>query len=239
MEARARLRLLWIDAAELETDDGRVPSPAAAAWAQLRTADGVLVPGGFGDRGVEGMVLAARHARRERVPYLGVCLGMQVAVIDFARDVLGLPDANSAEFAPACPDPVVVFMPEVSKEHMGGTMRLGARVTALRPDCLTARLYRDAGRANGFAFVTERHRHRYEVNPVAVPALEAAGLLFVGRDVETGERMEVLELAADRHPHPFFVGTQFHPEFRSRPGRPSPPFLGFIGACMATRRESR
>ncbi|CAA0828254.1 CTP synthase family protein, partial [Striga hermonthica] len=175
----------------------------------------ILVPGGFGDRGVKGMILAAKYARENRVPYLGICLGMQISVIEIARNVLNLQRANSSEFDDETPDPVVIFMPEGSKTHMGSTMRLGSRRTLLQtPDCLTAKLYHNS------EYVDERHRHRYEVNPDMVSILEKSGLKFVGKD-ESGKRMEILELKD----HPFYVGVQFHPEFKSRPGKPSPPFL--------------
>jgi len=181
----------------------------------------VLVPGGFGDRGVEGKILAATFARTNGVPYLGICLGMQLAVVEFARNVLGMKDANSTEFDSATPHPCVVFMPEVSKTHMGGTMRLGARKTLFQTtDCITAKLYQKE------QFIDERHRHRYEVNPEMVDNIEAAGLRFVGKD-ETGRRMEILELPG----HPYYVGVQFHPEFKSRPGKPSAVFLGLILAA--------
>ena len=147
---------------------------------------------------------------------------MQIAVVEFARYVLGLKDANSTEFAPATPHPAVVFMPEGSKTQMGGTMRLGARRTLIAQDCTSSRLYQRSEK-----YIDERHRHRYEVNPEMVPMLEEKGLKFVGRD-ETGERMEILELLDNPSDHPFFVAAQFHPEFKSRPGKPSPLFLGFI-----------
>jgi CTP synthase len=217
-----RLELIWVDACQLE-DAMREKDAAAweAAWAAVRKADAVLVPGGFGDRGVEGKIAAAKYARESGTPYLGICLGLQVAVIEAARSLLGLADAGSTEFNPATPNPVVVFMPEGSRTHMGGTMRLGSRRTVLQTvDCLAAKLYQKE------AHIDERHRHRYEVNPEMVPALEKVGMRFVGRD-ETGRRMEILELAN----HPFFMATQYHPEFKSRPGKPSPPFLGLILAA--------
>ena len=217
-----RLELIWVDACQLE-DAMREKDAAAweSAWAAVRKADAVLVPGGFGDRGVEGKIAAAKYARESGTPYLGICLGLQVAVIEAARSLLGLADAGSTEFNPATPNPVVVFMPEGSRTHMGGTMRLGSRRTVLQTvDCLAAKLYQKE------AHIDERHRHRYEVNPEMVPALEKVGMRFVGRD-ETGRRMEILELAN----HPFFMATQYHPEFKSRPGKPSPPFLGLILAA--------
>jgi CTP synthase len=233
LAANLRLVLDWVDAAHLEapsaaaaaaskdgaaaggggggSDGGSNATPAdkhAAAWATVRSADGILVPGGFGTRGTEGKIAAARYARENKVPFLGICLGMQLAVIEFARSVLGISDADSAEFNPATAHPAVVFMPEISTEHMGGTMRLGARRTVLQTmQCATAKLYqreRD---------VFERHRHRYEVNPALVPRLEAEGLRFVGKD-ETGERMEILELEDNPSGHPFYVAAQFHPEVR-------------------------
>ncbi|CAH9132596.1 unnamed protein product [Cuscuta epithymum] len=212
----------WIAASDLEDESARLaPEEHAAAWKSLREAACILVPGGFGDRGVSGMVLAAKYAREHHIPYLGICLGMQICVIEFARSVLNLEKANSTEFDEETPDPVVIFMPEGSKTHMGSTMRLGSRRTLFRsPDCITSKLYKNS------QYVDERHRHRYEVNPEMVGALEGAGLKFVGTD-ESGKRMEILELPS----HPFYVGAQFHPEFKSRPGRPSALFFGFILAA--------
>ncbi|KAH1238257.1 CTP synthase [Glycine max] len=197
------------------------PDAYKAAWGLLKGANGILVPGGFGDRGVEGKILAAKYARENNIPYLGICLGMQIAVIEFSRSVLGLHDANSTEFDPKTENPCVIFMPEGSKTHMGGTMRLGSRRTYFHvADCKSAKLYGNA------SFVDERHRHRYEVNPDMISQLESAGLSFVGKD-ETGKRMEIVECPS----HPFFIGAQFHPEFKSRPGKPSPLFLGLISAA--------
>lgn len=157
-----------------------------------------MVPGGFGGRGTEGKIIAAQYARTNSVPYFGICLGMQTAVIEFARNVLGLEGANSTEWDPATPHPVVVFMPEISVTHKGGTMRLGARKVFLETvDCVTAKLYQVE------QVVEERYRHRYEINPEYVPQLEAAGMRFVGRD-ETGQRMGILEL----RDHPYFVAAQ-------------------------------
>ncbi|EOX95219.1 CTP synthase family protein isoform 2 [Theobroma cacao] len=209
----------WIAASDLEDDSAQLtPEAHAAAWKTLRNAECVIVPGGFGDRGIRGMILAAKYARENNVPYLGICLGMQISVIEYARSVLGLERANSTEFDEQTPDPVVIFMPEGSRTHMGSTMRLGSRRTLFQtPDCLTSKLYCNP------QYVDERHRHRYEVNPDVIGVLEQAGLKFVGKD-ETGKRMEVLELPG----HPFYVGVQFHPEFKSRPGKPSAPFLGLI-----------
>ncbi|KAH9768118.1 CTP synthase [Citrus sinensis] len=215
----------WIAASDLEDESAKLtPKDHAAAWETLRNAECVLVPGGFGDRGVGGMILAAKYARENNIPYLGICLGMQISVIEFARSVGDFSSntlANSNEFDSETPNPVVIFMPEGSRTHMGSTMRLGSRRTLFQtPDCVTSKLYRNA------EYVDERHRHRYEVNPEAIGVLEEAGLKFVGKD-ETGKRMEILELPS----HPFYVGVQFHPEFKSRPGRPSALFLGLILAA--------
>eukprot|EP00803_Ostreobium_quekettii_P006616 evm.model.scf_166.16 EVM.evm.TU.scf_166.16 scf_166:111012-113904(+) len=225
LSANLRLQVTWVEASNLE-DSARATDPEAhrTSWEHLQSANGILVPGGFGIRGIEGKVLAANYARVHNVPYLGICLGMQVAVVEFARSVLGLADANSTEFDSATAHPVVVFMPEGSTTHKGGTMRLGSRRTVLQTmDCITAKLYQCE------QYIDERHRHRYEVNPAMVERLETGGMRFVGRD-ETGNRMEVAELGAQAG-HPFFVGVQFHPEFTSRPYRPAPLFLGFILAA--------
>ncbi|XP_019413916.1 PREDICTED: CTP synthase-like isoform X3 [Lupinus angustifolius] len=217
----------WVPAEDLE--DGTFkenPDAHEAAWGLLKGANGILVPGGFGDRGVQGKILAAKFARENNVPFLGICLGMQIAVIEFARSILGLLDANSTEFDPEAKTPCVLFMPEGSKTHMGGTMRLGSRRTYFQvADCKSAKLYGNA------SFVDERHRHRYEVNPDMISQFESAGLSFVGKD-ETGRRMEIIELPG----HPFFVGAQFHPEFKSRPGKPSPLFSGLISAACKMSR---
>lgn len=192
-----------------------------AAWDTLRQADGVLVPGGFGDRGVEGKIKAIEFARRERRPFLGICLGMQLAAVEAVRRVYDEPLANSAELDSEAPVKAVVYMPEVDRTKMGGTMRLGVRKTVIKEEeCVAKWLY-------GRRSLYERHRHRYEVNPEVVQRLEKEdGLKFVGTD-ESGVRMEILE----RKDHPFFFGTQFHPEFLSRPGRPSPPFVGLVMAA--------
>ncbi|GLT69612.1 hypothetical protein SLA2020_417490 [Shorea laevis] len=219
---RKKLFVDWVPASDLEDATAKEnPDTYKAAWKLLKGADGILVPGGFGDRGVQGKILAAKYARENRVPFLGICLGMQIAVIEFARSVIGLQDANSTEFDPNTRNPCVLLMPESSKTHMGGTMRLGSRRTYFQVmDCKSAKLY------GSKSFIDERHRHRYEVNPDMVHCLEKAGLSFAGKD-ETGRRMEIIELPN----HPYFIGVQFHPEFKSRPGKPSPLFLGLIAAA--------
>uniref|UniRef100_A0A0D9V3M7 CTP synthase n=3 Tax=Leersia perrieri TaxID=77586 RepID=A0A0D9V3M7_9ORYZ len=216
-----KLVVEWVPSCDLEACAAKeTPEAHKKAWKLLKGADGILVPGGFGDRGVQGKILAAKYARENNVPYLGICLGMQIAVIDFARSVMKLPGANSTEFDPDTTSPCVIFMPEGSKTHMGATMRLGSRRTYFNvTTCKSAKLYGNA------RFVDERHRHRYEVNPEMVPEFEKAGLSFVGKD-ESGTRMEIIELPN----HKFFVGAQFHPEFKSRPGKPSPLFVGLIAA---------
>ncbi|KAK7346226.1 hypothetical protein VNO80_20741 [Phaseolus coccineus] len=222
VDCKKKLVVDWIPASNLESPTAKEnPDAYKAAWKLLKGADGVLVPGGFGDRGVQGKIIAARYARENRIPFLGICLGMQIAVIEFARSVLGVQDANSTEFDPHTKSPYIIFMPEGSKTQMGGTMRLGSRRTYFQTkECKSAKLY------GSKSFIDERHRHRYEVNPELVARLENAGLSFTGKD-ETGQRMEIVELPN----HPYFIGAQFHPEFKSRPGKPSPLFLGFIGAA--------
>ena len=215
-----KLSIDWIESTDLDPTENS--DKHDEAWDLLRAADGILVPGGFGVRGVEGKIAAANYARTNNVPYLGVCLGLQIATIEFCRNVLGLENANSTEFDENTPNPAVIFMPEISKTHMGGTMRLGTKPTPfLVDDCKIRRLY------GGAEHVDERHRHRYEVNPELIEEIEAAGLVYVGKD-ETGQRCEIMELEG----HPYFVGTQYHPEFKSRPNRPSPPFLGLLKAAV-------
>ena len=214
-----KLQIDWIESTDLDPNDRT--ENHEEAWRMLKSADGILVPGGFGNRGVEGKIAAANYARVNEIPYLGVCLGLQIATIEFCRNVLNIESANSAEFDEDAPVHAVVFMPEISKTHMGGTMRLGSKPTPfLVDDCKIRRLY------GGVDHVNERHRHRYEVNPDLIEDIEASGLVYVGKD-ETGKRCEIMELDG----HPYYVGTQYHPEFKSRPGRPSPPFLGLLKAA--------
>ncbi len=221
MAVDRKLVIDWIEASHLEEDWEK--SEHETAWKTLREADGVLVPGGFGDRGIEGKILAAHYARTERVPYLGICLGLQIATIEFCRNVLGMTGANSTEFEDNPEHAAVVFMPEISKTHLGGTMRLGSRPTLWQHEGSTIRSLYGPGES-----VDERHRHRYEVNPDLIERIEEAGLVFVGKD-ESGQRCEIFEL----NDHPYYVGVQFHPEFKSRPGRPSPPFLGLLKAASS------
>ncbi|MER3455070.1 MAG: CTP synthase [Acidimicrobiia bacterium] len=188
---------------------------------ELSRVDGILVPGGFGVRGIEGKISAAGFARRNKVPFLGICLGLQCAVIEFARNVLGLNGANSSEFDPSTPHPVVDLMDDQSGvDAKGGTMRLGTYVAKLRPGSLAAKVYRSE-------VIAERHRHRYEVNNRYRRALEQAGLIASG--VSPDERLvEIVELTD----HPYFIASQFHPEFQSRPLEPAPLFRDFISAAL-------
>jgi CTP synthase len=215
-----KLVIDWVESTDLDPNENSEKHDEA--WSLVKNADGILVPGGFGIRGVEGKIAAANYARVNNIPYLGVCLGLQIATIEFCRNVLDMENANSTEFDENTPNPAVVFMPEISKTHMGGTMRLGTKPTPfLVDDCKIRRLY------GGVSHVDERHRHRYEVNPDLIEKIEAAGLIYVGKD-ETGQRCEIMELER----HPYYVGTQYHPEFKSRPYRPSPPFLGLLKAAV-------
>ncbi len=186
----------------------------------------MLVPGGFGDRGIEGKIAAIRYAREKRIPFLGICLGLQVAVIEYARSVCGLADANSSEFNQDSPHPVIDLMLEQrSRTKMGGTMRLGAYPCVITPGSLAHRLY-------GEREISERHRHRYEVNNAYRKALTDAGMAISGVSPD-GELVEMIEIPD----LPFFIGCQFHPELKSRPNRAHPLFKGLVGAAKAFRRE--
>jgi len=211
IQTQTEVEVLWVDADETRDHHKE----------RLRSADAVVVPGGFGSRGTDGKVEAVRYARENDVPFLGLCLGFQLAVVEHARNVLGLARAHSAELDPETPHPVIDLLPEqYETEAMGGTMRLGAHETAIEPGTLAAAVY-------GAESCTERHRHRYEVNPEYIDALSADGLVFSGR---ADNRMEILE----REDHPFFFGTQAHPEFRSRPDRASPPFVALVEAALGS-----
>ena len=210
----SKIDIRWIDAESItEETNGAI----------LSGLDGIIVPGGFGARGIEGMILAAQYARENRIPYFGICLGMQVAVIEYARHAAGLPDANSGEFAPESKHKVIDFMPGQSDEiDKGGTLRLGSYPCAIPEETTMARCY-------GSAMIHERHRHRYEFNNDYRQALCAAGLTLSGLSPD-GRLVEAVELT-DR---PFYVGVQYHPEFKSRPNRPHPLFKGFIAAARKT-----
>ncbi|KAI9765048.1 MAG: CTP synthase ura7 [Geoglossum simile] len=222
MRCGRKLDVIWVDASHLEQQSFQNNrAQFDKAWHEVRTAKGILVPGGFGHRGTEGMIAAAKWARHRKIPFLGICLGMQLAVIEFARNVCDIPHASSSEFAEHCPDAVVISMPEIDNSKLGGTMRLGLRPTLFQPGSGWSKLRRLYGEEK----ILERHRHRYEVNPQYIERLAEGGLEFIGKD-ERGERMEILELRN----HPWFVGVQFHPEYRSRVLHPSKPYLGFVAA---------
>ncbi|MBI3815806.1 MAG: CTP synthase [Nitrospinae bacterium] len=212
IENEARVNLEWVDAEDIKEK---------GAAEMLKNADGILVPGGFGSRGIEGKIFAIRHARENKVPFFGICLGMQCAVIEFARNVCELKDANSTEFNPAAPHPVIDIIPEQNNVvNKGGTMRLGAYRCQLRKDSLAFKAY-------GTREVFERHRHRYEFNNKYRMQLEEAGLKISGLSPE-GNLVEIIEIEN----HPWFLAGQFHPEFQSSPKNPHPLFRDFIKAAL-------
>ena len=222
----ARVNIRWVASDTCETPDG--------AHRMLTGVDAVCIPGGFGVRGIEGKVGAVRWARINGVPTLGLCLGLQCMVIEYARDVAGLSGASSTEFDPGCAHPVIATMAEQEEivaggGDMGGTMRLGAYPADLKEGSLVRELY-------GAARVSERHRHRYEVSNAYRARLERAGLVFSGLSPD-GSLVEYIELPPDVHP--YFVATQAHPEFRSRPDRAHPLFAGLVAAALARQREER
>jgi CTP synthase len=218
-----KLQLNWIEAEGLEHDKNYEE--------QLEGYDGILVPGGFGKRGIEGMLVAIRYARERKVPYFGICLGMQTACIEFARNVVGLEEANSSEFDPATPHRVIYKLRELrGVEELGGTMRLGAWTCKIEPNTLAQRIY-------GKLEISERHRHRYEFNREYEEPMVAAGLRISGSTPD-GTYVEMIELPD----HPHFIGCQFHPEFKSKPLEPHPLFSSFVGAAYAygqRRREEK
>ncbi len=209
----------FIEGESLEAGDEK-------AWADLRAADAVLVGPGFGHRGTEGKISAVQYAREAMVPFMGICLGFQLAIVEYARNKCGLDGAYSTEMEPDTPHPVICILPEQYEiQELGGTMRLGNFDCDLTPGSLAAELY-------GATSIGERHRHRYEMNPEYIERLEAGGLVFSGR-MPKRPIMEVMELP--RTEHPFFIGGQFHPEFNSRPDRPGPLFVGLVAAAMARK----
>jgi CTP synthase len=213
----AKIEVFWADSETLDAQEGAD---------LLAEADGILIPGGFGVRGIEGKINAARIARERGIPFLGICLGMQLAVVDYARHVVGMSGANSAEFDPETPYPVVDLLPEQKEvDDMGGTMRLGADPVKLHADTRARELYDEP-------VIYQRHRHRYEVNNLLRRRLQDAGLVFSGTSPDD-RLVEVIELPE----HPFFVASQYHPEFKSRPNRPEPLFRGFVGAALERARE--
>jgi len=212
----ARVNLTWIPSDELI---------AGGVEDVLGRTDGILVPGGFGIRGVEGKIEAIKFARESKIPYLGLCLGLQCAVIEFARNVCGLEGANSSEFDPNTPHPVIDLLPEQEGVvDMGGTMRLGAYPCEILPGTLAERSY-------GEQLIHERHRHRYEVHPNYHSILQEHGMVFSGMS-PSRRLVEIIELPD----HPYFIAGQFHPELKSRPTRPHPLFRDFVGAALARRQ---
>ncbi|WP_457555744.1 CTP synthase [Candidatus Pyrohabitans sp.] len=212
------VEILWVEAEELEEKPEKLE--------ELSRAEGILVPGGFGARGAEGKIAAIRYARERDVPYLGICFGFQLAVVEFARNVAKLEGANSVELDPKAKHPVIDLLPEQRGiEQLGGTMRLGEIEVSIKPGTKAHEIY-------GRTEVGERHRHRYEVNPVYIPQLESAGLVFSATS-DGGRRMEICELPSHFH----FLATQFHPEFKSRPRRPAPVFLAFVDAAIRKKAQ--
>ena len=212
ISCRAKVELDWIDSEELTEKN---------LDQQLHNVDGILVPGGFGNRGTEGMILAAQYARVHKIPYLGICLGMQMAIVEFARHVLGYEDANSIELNPETKHPVIALMPDQEDiEDIGGTLRLGSYPCILAEGSRSYELF-------GKKEIHERHRHRYEVNNAFRKELQEKGMNIVGTSPDN-HIVEMIEIAG----HPFYVGTQAHPEFKSRPNHAHPLFRGFIQAAV-------
>ncbi|MGM9568848.1 MAG: CTP synthase [Phascolarctobacterium sp.] len=216
----AELEIKWVNAEEIEAENTDMDQVMAGV-------DGILVPGGFGNRGIEGKIKAIQYAREHKVPFFGICLGMQCAVIEFARHVCGMADANSSEFAPESTHPVIDLMPEqLDVEDMGGTMRLGLYPCKVYPDTLTAKAYKQE-------LIYERHRHRYEFNNAFRETIVSKGLQL-GGTLPNGRLVEIVELPESVHP--WFLGAQFHPEFKSRPTNPHPLFRDFIGAALKEQK---
>lgn len=212
----AELDIHWVNAEEIEADDTDMAKVMAGV-------DGILVPGGFGNRGIEGKIKAIQYAREHKIPFFGICLGMQCAVIEFARHVCGMPDANSSEFNPNSTHPVIDLMPEqIDVEDLGGTMRLGLYPCKVYPDTLTSKAY-------NAELIYERHRHRYEFNNAFREEIVGKGLVL-GGTLPNGRLVEIVELPESEHP--WFLGAQFHPEFKSRPTNPHPLFREFVGAAV-------
>lgn len=212
----AELDIHWVNAEKIEADDTDMAKVMAGV-------DGILVPGGFGNRGIEGKIKAIQYAREHKIPFFGICLGMQCAVIEFARHVCGMADANSSEFNPNSTHPVIDLMPEqIDVEDLGGTMRLGLYPCKVYPDTLTSKAY-------NAELIYERHRHRYEFNNAFREKIVGKGLVL-GGTLPNGRLVEIVELPESEHP--WFLGAQFHPEFKSRPTNPHPLFREFVGAAV-------
>jgi len=218
-ELDTRVKYLRMEAEDMDKEGSRH---------LLEEADGILIPGGFGVRGTEGKIEAIKYARENKVPFLGVCLGFQLANVEFARNVLGMHDANSTEFDPHTTHPVVDLLPEQKEvTKKGATMRLGAQQVLIEKGSMVERLY-------GAVETMERHRHRYEINPHYIELIQEKGLKFTGKSPD-GKRMEIAELQG----HPYFIGSQFHPEFKSRPKRPAPLHYGLVKAAVEFSKKSK
>jgi len=216
--AGAKAVIDWVDAEEFEAHPERINL--------LSRYDGILVPGGFGQRGVEGKINAIKYSRENGIPFLGICFGMQLSVVEYARNVCGLEEANSTEVSADTPHPVIDLLPEQRNlENLGGTMRLGGFEIIIKPGTLAHKLYNSS-------IIRQRHRHRYEVNPAYWDVLTRAGMIFSGMS-EDGRRVEIIELPN----HPYFIATQYHAEFVSKPGKPEAAYLGFIRAALKRRKS--
>ena len=213
-----KVKITWVDSETVTPE---------TAEQILGDSAGIIVPGGFGDRGIEGMIAAADFARRKQIPYFGICLGMQIAAIAFARGVLGYEDANSSEFAPESTHPVIALMEEqLGLSDMGGTMRLGAYPCKITPDTLMSKAY-------GKELIEERHRHRYEFNNNFRQVYTENGAIFSGQSPD-GTLVEAMEIKG----HPFYMGVQYHPEFKSRPNRAHPIFREFVKAAAENSEKA-
>jgi CTP synthase len=214
----AKPEIAWINAKDIQ--DGKMPVSELAQY------DGIIVPGGFGETGIEGKIKAIQYARENKIPYFGLCYGMQLMTIEYARNVAGLKNANTTEINPKTPHPVIAILPEqvekLARREYGGSMRLGAYPCELKKGTIAEKAYNKST-------ISERHRHRYEVNPEYISQIESAGLVFSGRSPD-GVLMEIAELPKSEHP--FMLGTQFHPELRARPLAPHPLFTAFIKAAL-------
>jgi CTP synthase len=235
IHTKTKVRIHYLDSEQLEVDGEESVKKA------LSKMDAILVPGGFGKRGTEGKIAAVKYARENKIPYLGICLGMQIATIEFARNVVGLKGANSTEFDVDTPHPIIALITEwqdkdgkVEKRdassNLGGTMRLGAQPCTVRTGTLAHRIYASE-------HVSERHRHRYEVNNHYIPRLEAAGLVISAR-TDSEALTEMVELDPVKYPHPWFYGCQFHPEFTSTPRDGHPLFISFIKAALEQHKRA-
>lgn len=228
-----KTKLTWINSKDYEADPKKIND--------LKNYDGVIVPGGFGESGIEGVLMSIEYARKNKIPYLGLCYGMQLAVIEYSRNILGWKDAHTAEINPKSSHVVIDIMPEqkklIEEEKYGATMRLGAYPAILKKDTIAMSAYLSAGalaKEGGIDTISERHRHRYEVSPEYIKEIKGAGMIFSGTSPD-GRLMEIVELPKAQHP--FFLGTQFHPEFKARPLHPHPLFTAFIEASLKNKSK--